>query len=489
MVETGPGRLCHVWVRIHAPDPMLRLAPILLLIAPQSTDLAPAPPVPALVSQVQGTRAAKTVRELVALGPRMGGTPSGERSAAYLEEALRALGLSTRRIEEKEQLVHWENSWDLKAVITPKEGGPSRAVDLPRTWPYGFSPRASGRARVSLGSNAGEVGLFESFHRPSRKGPALAVGLVDGYNTDPGDWPRLRPLRSTARNPYPVFGISAEAGGILRAALANGDSVELEYELDAHVESRPTISVEARLLPKEGAAPGFFLVCAHGDSDAGGPGANDNASGVAIVLEMARSWKAAIDAGSAKAPEREVRFVIWGSEFLSTRQYLDAVLANESEILLGVLNFDQAGFGAGADQLNVEPDDLASNRAFVHTACDVLNSHAGTPGFPKRWATNKSLGGTDSYTFSGSEMFRKQGLPAVTLFTSAWDKAEEHPRTKGMPGESWNERDRVGVDYDPYYHSAGDRPELTTDREPDNMVWCARVGLLTVARYLETLPD
>ena len=43
------------------------------------------------------------------------------------------------------------------------------------------------------------------------------------------------------------------------------------------------------------------MYCAHGDSDAGGPGANDNASGVAVVLEMARAWSGAIADGDGGA--------------------------------------------------------------------------------------------------------------------------------------------------------------------------------------------
>ena len=85
---------------------------------------------------------------------------------------------------------------------------------------------------------------------------------------------------------------------------------------------------------------------------------------------------------------------------------------------------------------------------------------------------------------------RIQGLfdgsrQAVTLVTRAWDEPAEHPRTPGMPGESWRERDLVRVDYDNYYHSAGDTPENTTDKEPWNMGWCARVGMLVARRAVE----
>ncbi|MBL4770077.1 MAG: M28 family peptidase [Planctomycetes bacterium] len=446
---------------------------------------------PAMVQGTRTDRAAQTVRELVDLGPRMGGTPSGDRSVAYLLARFKAMGLPSRTILEKEHLVHWETSWNLSATLSAFEDLPVETFHLQRAWPYGFSPAAVGEAEIGLGAADGMVGLFSNFHTPRRKGPALTLALVDGFNTTEGDWPKLRPLRSSARNRYPVFGISNASGKRLRQGLAQGRSVRLKYKLEATIEKRKSQSVEAIIEAPSDAAPGFFLVCAHGDSDAGGPGANDNASGVAIVLEMAHSWKTAIDQGLCEPPARQVRFVIWGTEIKSTREYLNRYLADpesaKAHPILGVLNFDQAGFGAGAEQLNVEPDDLASNTAFVRMASAILNEHKDTEGYPKRWATNKSLGGTDSYVFSSSKLFRQGGLPSVTLFTSAWDKPEEHARTQGMPGESWRDRNKVSVDFDPYYHSAGDLPEFTTDREPHNMVWCARVGLSCVARFLDGL--
>ncbi|MDF1838575.1 MAG: M28 family peptidase [Planctomycetota bacterium] len=446
---------------------------------------------PPLVQGTQETRAARTVRELVDLGPRMGGTPSGDRSVAYLVKEFKALGLPTKVIHEHDKLVHWEESWSLVARFEDSNGATREPYRLQRTWPYGFSPAASGTAPVRIDASDSQVGLYKNFHRPSRNGPALALALVDGFNTPKGDWPKLRPLRTSARNRYPVFGISAQDGAVLRTALGKDQTVNLAFELDAHIEKRASKSVEAILPAREGAAPGYFLICAHGDSDAGGPGANDNASGVAIVLEMARSWKQAIDQGTCLAPARQVRFVIWGTEIKSTREYLDQHLestgTDDARPLLGVLNFDQAGYGASAEQLNVEPDDLLANREFVRSTTAVMAKNQGTEGYPQRWATNKSLGGTDSYVFSGSKYFRDHKLPSVTLFTSAWDKAEDHPKTPDMPGESWRERKRVSVDFDPFYHSAGDRAENTTDLEPHNMIWCARVGLSTGAGYLEGL--
>jgi Zn-dependent M28 family amino/carboxypeptidase len=71
------------------------------------------------------------------------------------------------------------------------------------------------------------------------------------------------------------------------------------------VEGKTARIVYATLAGKNAAEP--FVVGAHYDSVIGSPGANDNASGVAAVLELARMLKDA-------APERSVIFVFFPNE-------------------------------------------------------------------------------------------------------------------------------------------------------------------------------
>lgn len=437
-----------------------------------------------LAALVSDERAAQTVREMVALGPRMGGTPSGHRAAVARVETYEAMGLEVEVIEDPETWAHWEPSWSVVAVSGLGEG----SAALESAWPYGFSPAVEVRAPLYLEPRVGAIWLSAGQTRARRGGPQPLLVLVDGASTPDGRYPKVRSLRAGDQNATAVIGIGSTDGGRLRAALSEGQDVELEVALESRIQRARPRTVVARLPAKTGALPGHLLFCAHGDSDAGGPGANDNASGEAIVREIASAWTEAIRKGIVDSPEREVRFAIWGSEIHSTRAYLSSHQTGASPVL-AVINFDQAGFGSGAEQLNIEPDDLEANTHMVRLAAAVLTDHAGAAGFPEQWATNKSLGGTDSYVFSGSKVFRRELRPAVTLFTSAWDKPDEHPRTEGMPGESWRDRGQVRVDYDDYYHSAGDIPENTTDLEPHNMGWCARIGLLTGLRWLASLPS
>jgi len=443
-----------------------------------------------LAARVDPARAQQRVRDLVALGPRMGGTRSGDAAAAYTAKAMRASGLDARVVDDPEKSAYQPLHWRVVAHTSSK---PDEPFELTHAWPWVHSPDAKGRAELSLDSRQGAVWLTD---RRMRGASNAALVLVDGVVTIDGEHPVVTSLRPGAAQA--CIGISRGEGKLLRDELASGARVEIEYELVGEARTAPPKTVLARLRgansPAGEDAPwadSYFLFCAHGDSDSGGPGADDNASGVATVIEIASAWKAAIDAHEAPPPAREVRFAVWGSEIYSTNDYVKTRLASEGRCL-GVVNYDQSGFGSGADQLNIEPDDLPANRAFVETLLAVLKDHAPadatTPGaFPAHWATNKSLGGTDSYVFSGTESFAANDTPSLTVYTSAWGAPAEHKRTKDMPGESWRDREKVSVDYDAFYHSAGDTPENTTDKEPWNMAWCARVGMLAALRYVDAL--
>ena len=459
------------------------LALALALQAPATTGTDPEV---GLWRGVDPLRAKLRVRELVALGPRMGGTRSGDAAAEYVAKAFVELGLEVRVVETPERKAWQPLAWKLTARV---EGSQEPAYPLERAWPWQGSPDAKGSALLALESAQDAAWLTE---RAGRGASSAAVILATRPTNADGSYPVPGRLRDGAVQP--CFGLARPEAELLRGWLDSGAKVRVDFELDAETRTAPIRTVVARLPGRRGdeawKAP-YFLFCAHGDADSGGPGADDNASGVATVLEIATAWKRAIDAGTS-APAHEVRFAIWGSEIESTRHFLETRVPADGE-LLGVINYDQSGFGSGTDQVNVEPDDLPGNVALVNALVAVMRERApkdaSAPGdFPARFATNKSLGGTDSYVFSGSELFKTRTLPSVSVFSSAWGAAGEHKRTGGMLGESWQERDKVSVDYDLYYHSSGDTPANTTDKEPWNMAWCARVGMLGAARYLESLP-
>jgi hypothetical protein len=319
---------------------------------------------------------------------------------------------------------------------------------------------------------------------PETTAGCLAV-LYDGRSAASG-WPTIGRLRGTWT--IPVFGVSPQEVQPLRARVAAGERVTLSFALDAKTGRDAAHTVVATLPGRD--RSNYILFSAHGDADSGGPGANDNASGVAIILEIARTAAAAIKAGVLPPPACDLRFATWGGEIASTREYA-AAMDQDTARLQAVFNFDQSGFGSSKEALYVEPDDVPVNHAIVTLVRGVMADHLGAAGFPARGASIKSQGGTDSYVFQNSRVPNATVYPAVTLYTSAWDRERSVPITEGFPPLNWYPGEQPGmvtVDGDAYYHSVGDTPANTTDKEPGNMGWCARVGLLSAWRLMRARP-
>jgi hypothetical protein len=186
-------------------------------------------------------------------------------------------------------------------------------------------------------------------------------------------------------------------------------------------------------------------------------------------------------------PAWDLRFASWGGEISSTREYV-AAMDKDASRLQAVFNFDQSGFGSSKDALYVEPDDVAVNNALIAVVRVAMKDHLGGRGFPEHAASIKSQGGTDSYVFQNTRTPGATLYPAVTLYTSAWDRERQQPVTEGFPPLNWYPGEKPGmvtVDGDAFYHSVGDTPANTTDTEPFNMGWCARVGLLSALRVMQ----
>lgn len=89
-----------------------------------------------------------------------------------------------------------------------------------------------------------------------------------------------------------------------------------------------------------------LLVGAHYDSVPGSPGANDNASGVAVMLEVARAL-------SLEPPGMPVVFVAFGAEeggprdprIAGSLRYVEQMSPRERRNVLGMINLDMVGHG------------------------------------------------------------------------------------------------------------------------------------------------
>lgn len=464
---------------------------VLVLLAPAFQSAAPRHPAEtALAASVSQERLQQLVRDLVAIGPRMGGTPSGDDAAAFIKAYFEKLGLETSALDDPPVLAHWETAW---SVAIEPDGV------LESAWPLGYSPSlpADTRGKVIFVKDlasatpapewAGAIlytpGSIGRAYAAIAKAEPRPLALITSAPHQPGkymDAARLSALAARADNAIAAFAVSYRDGETLRAAADAG--LTAAVSLLSHTRTGPVKTVAATLA---GADPSkYWLVCAHGDSDAGGPGADDNASGEATVMEIARVLSALAAKGEFK-PTHSIKFVIWGSEYHSARAWIareGASLGN----LLGVLNFDETGTGAEREAIYFESNDVPWNGPLLRTLEQVGADYVGTPGFWPAYTTNPSQGGTDSYAFLPKE---HQGtgqttlqIPSTTIYTAAWDQLAELKQTEGweVPGRPGT-RD-LQVDYSAYYHSSGDTPANTTDREPQNMVRAVKAVAIALLR-------
>ena len=431
------------------------------------------------VAAIDGERLLRTVRELVALGPRMGGTPSGEAAAKYHEARFRAAGLEPQSVVDPPlrafqplslaaQLAVGEESLKLVDGTLALRTKGIAACELPL---YRDADLAAAGERYALWIDAAEL---RAIRWPKAPPVALLVACDARLETST---PILRQPRGYDGT---VLSLSRRESAWLRER-SSGGAVRLALAAEVFDQEAAPRTVWADVPGATPDAP-IVLFCAHGDSDSGGPGADDNASGDAVVHELAAAFaQLARDEGMALPVT--LRFVIWGAEIHSSGAWYRRIQQDGSARRhAAVINFDQAGTGAERDCIYFEPDDVKRNEPLIRAGLAVGGDYGGDDGFWSEWTSNAALGGTDSYVFSPGWRSGggKEDLPAITIFSAAFGKAEEPAATPGFASSGWRgDTGKVRIDYSRVYHETGDTPANTTELEPWNMAWVAKAaGLL-----------
>jgi aminopeptidase Y len=163
---------------------------------------------------------------------------------------------------------------------------------------------------------------------------AGAVALISPYP----QWSTGSVRRPTLLFPdgidIPALSASAEAGEALRDAAA----ARRQVTIIVHT-SIGTATVRNVIAESHAVAEDVVMLGGHLDSVHDGPGINDNGSGVAALLEVARVL-------AEEHPSVRVRFAFWaGEEFalLGSRQWTEALRSAERAEISAYLNFDMLG--------------------------------------------------------------------------------------------------------------------------------------------------
>ncbi|ALC90619.1 aminopeptidase [Bacillus sp. FJAT-18017] len=140
----------------------------------------------------------------------------------------------------------------------------------------------------------------------------------------------------------PVVSISQESGQALLAAVNSGTKPSATINIvGAEGGIRKSHNVIATKAPtnKNKGTNDILALGAHHDSVQGAPGANDDASGTSMVLELARVMK-------DLPTDREIRFITFGAEelgLIGSRYYASQLSADEKERFTGYFNMDMVG--------------------------------------------------------------------------------------------------------------------------------------------------
>jgi len=463
-------------------------------VGPSTTSAPPptvAPDAAARSPTAEALRAAVTVHgirsHLAALqavadrhgGNRAAGTPGYDASVDYVVDQLRAAGY-TPQIQRFQAGRFRERTRPVLELAGEGAAAPRAGADY-RTFEFSGSGDVTAQlhpvdlqlppgARADSSTSGCEPADFAGFPRGAvallqrgtcpfrakvdnaqRAGAAAAVIFNEGQ-TGRTDVPA-----GTLGGPgvgLPVLATSFELGRRLAEA---GPDQRVRVRTDAESTGRPTSNV---LVELAGADPGRVVMAgAHLDSVAAGPGINDNASGSATLLEIARRL-------AGTRPAHTVRFAWWGAEelgLLGSRHYVSGLDRPERDRIALYLNLDMVG-SPNFRRLVYDGDAEgapAGSAVIERVLTDQLRGRGLAVG------ETSLRGGSDHASFAAAD------IPVGGLFTGASEakSADERRAFGGSTGPA-----------DPCYHARCDDLDNLDLGVLDQMADASATAIATFAR-------
>jgi aminopeptidase YwaD len=303
------------------------------------------------------------------IGSRTAGSDAEFAAADYIADQLTSYGF--RAVIEPFEVQYYVEQASRLTVTSPE----TITVDAQALRPS-VSGEATGDLLVAgigrpedfpsegISSQVALVGRGElTFSDKVANAAAAGATAVIVYNNEEG------PLRGDLgeESAIPAVSISQKDGRRLLALLAQGP-VGVHLSVQAGLRKATSRNVVVR--PPDGRCE--RLVGAHYDSVEAGPGANDNASGVGVLLETARAL--AIGGG-----REGVCLVAFGAEevgLVGSRHFVTGLSLDERQALQGMVNLDMVGVGdqwqlLGSDELVAELDAEAASLALDPVLVDL----------------------------------------------------------------------------------------------------------------------
>jgi hypothetical protein len=249
-------------------------------------------------------------------------------------------------------------------------------------------------------------------------------------------------LDTFAAHPTFAFMVSPARAHGWQERLRRGESVRLRAEVDAG-QAPSAYLIPTAIIPGRDRAHEIVFSC-HLDHPS--PGANDNASGCAGILEVARGLKRLIDSGALPVPARTIRF-IWPAEMEGTIALLNA-RPEYARRTLATIHLDMIGGNT----------EITRSILRVHGSPPSLPSFVSDVGFTfARWVNAQSMAYADTGAAAFPLLDPDGGRGALQAEIGGFNEGSDH---QVWAEGSW----RVPVIYiadwpDRYIHTQRDLPD------------------------------
>jgi Zn-dependent M28 family amino/carboxypeptidase len=384
-------------VRLPALSSLLAVALLAACSSGDSSDEpAPRPKPPAAISRAELNDHLEALQRIAdhSDGNRSAGTPGYDASADYVAERLGDAGWEVER-----QQVRFSYFRVNDASLTVGGRELARPKDF-QVLSYSGSGRAAGTLHSAAngcepsdfaGLQSGQVPLvgrgacfFREKARNAERAGAEAVVVFDSVES----------RRGVPSGTLAIPGIEIPVVFVSARALGDaGDGTPVEVMVDA--ESTRGLADNVIAETPGGDPDRIVMAGGHLDSVAGGPGINDNGSGVATLIEAA-------EAIGTKPPGAKVRVAFWAAEelgLLGSRRYVTSLDRAEQRRIAAYLNFDMVGSPTAVPELYADGD---------ATVARVLQRASG----PK-------LGNVVAGQSSDHAFFKTAGIPIGGLYTGS----------------------------------------------------------------------
>lgn len=329
-------------------------------------------------------------------GNRAAGQPGGAATVEYLAERLAAFGWQVRRTP-----VTFPGSTERSPAVLGT-AQPGRDFNAMRG---SGSGSGTGRVRVITAERCtksavrslrrGEIAIADGLYCSPRRAANLVKargGIALLYNMGPDTYPLRASLEEVT--PIPTLGVRLS---VLRRMARSTKPIQVKVDMAIAPVTVENVVAE---LPGDDR---IVMAGAHLDSVEEGVGANDNASGVAALLDVAEKLP-------AQKPAATVRLGFWNAEELGlfgSRAYVKGLSSAERKRFRAYLNFDMVGSPNGRTEV------YASSKAIEKVLRDALPGREG----------KESLDAASDH-----QPFDAAGIPVGGVYTGSTEETGGKPR-------------------------------------------------------------